>query len=66
MFLFILVQGYPTVNRAIIHVDEEKQKVGKERYKLLVEGDDLRAVMATRGMSIVHFFSISFTEHENR
>ena len=44
------VQGYPTVSRAIIHVDEEKQKIGKERYKLLVEGDNLRAVMATRGI----------------
>ncbi|XP_066925897.1 DNA-directed RNA polymerase III subunit RPC1-like isoform X1 [Clytia hemisphaerica] len=46
----VLIKGYPTVSRAIIHVDEEKQKAGKERYKLLVEGDDLRAVMATRGV----------------
>lgn len=42
-------QGFPTVNRAIVHVDEEKKADKKDRYKLLVEGDDLRAVMATRG-----------------
>ena len=34
-----------------MHANEDK-KVGKECYKLLVEGDDLRAVMATRGIVI--------------
>ena len=36
------------MSRAIIHVDEEK-KTEQTKYKLLVEGDDLKAVMATRG-----------------
>lgn len=47
----VLIKGFPTVSRAIIHIDEENKKNGgKERFKLLVEGDDLRAVMATRGV----------------
>ncbi|XP_069719344.1 DNA-directed RNA polymerase III subunit RPC1 isoform X3 [Phaenicophaeus curvirostris] len=43
----VVVQGIPEVSRAVIHVDEQS---GKERYKLLVEGDNLRAVMATHGV----------------
>ncbi|XP_067828587.1 DNA-directed RNA polymerase III subunit RPC1 isoform X1 [Heptranchias perlo] len=43
----IVVQGIPEVSRAVIHVDEQG---GKEKYKLLVEGDNLRAVMATHGV----------------
>jgi len=35
------------VNRAIIHVDDGK---GGEKYKLLVEGMNLQAVMATMGV----------------
>ena len=38
-------QGVPNVSRAVIHVDEKKG----ETYKLLVEGDNLLAVMATPG-----------------
>lgn len=46
-------KGYPTVSRAIIHIDEDSKRKNKdEKYKLLVEGDDLRAVMATRGSEI--------------
>ncbi|XP_047127085.1 DNA-directed RNA polymerase III subunit RPC1 isoform X1 [Hydra vulgaris] len=45
----VLVKGYPTVTRAIIHLDDEK-KGSKNSYKLLVEGDDLRSVMGTRGI----------------
>lgn len=41
------MQGIPEVSRAVIHVDEQS---GKEKYKLLVEGDNLRAVMATHGV----------------
>ena len=37
------------MNRAIIHVDEAKGADKKDRYKLLVEGDNLRAVMGTLG-----------------
>ena len=35
------------MTRAIIHVDEGR---GGSRYKLLVEGTNLQAVMATRGV----------------
>ncbi|RXM33808.1 DNA-directed RNA polymerase III subunit RPC1 [Acipenser ruthenus] len=44
----IVVQGIPEVSRAVIHIDE---KSGKEKYKLLVEGDNLRSVMATHGVN---------------
>lgn len=43
----MVVQGIPEVSRAVIHIDEQS---GKEKYKLLVEGDNLRAVMATHGV----------------
>lgn len=42
-----IFQGINSVNRAIIHVDEG---TGGERYKLLVEGMNLQAVMATMGV----------------
>jgi DNA-directed RNA polymerase III subunit RPC1 len=35
------------VNRAVIHNDDS---VGQTRYKLFVEGDNLREVMATPGV----------------
>lgn len=34
--------------RAVIHIDEQS---GKQKFKLLVEGDNLRAVMATHGVN---------------
>lgn len=34
--------------RAVIHIDEQS---GRNKYKLLVEGDNLRAVMATHGVN---------------
>uniref|UniRef100_H3BGV0 DNA-directed RNA polymerase subunit n=1 Tax=Latimeria chalumnae TaxID=7897 RepID=H3BGV0_LATCH len=43
----VVVQGIPEVSRAVIHIDDQK---GKEKFKLLVEGDNLRAVMATHGV----------------
>ena len=43
----IVLQGISSVHRAVIHIDEKK---GDNTYNLLVEGDNLRAVMATRGM----------------
>ena len=43
------LKGYRNVNRAIIHVDEDASKSGEEKYKLLVEGDDLLAVNSTLG-----------------
>lgn len=42
-----LAQGISSVTRAIIHKDESKEG---ERYKLLVEGLNLRAVIATPGI----------------
>ncbi|XP_028332560.1 DNA-directed RNA polymerase III subunit RPC1 isoform X2 [Gouania willdenowi] len=44
----VVVQGIPEVTRAVIHIDEQS---GKNKYKLLVEGDNLRAVMATHGVN---------------
>ena len=41
-----LSQGSPNVSRAVIHIDE---KAGRQTYKLLVEGDNLQGVIATRG-----------------
>ncbi|XP_033975443.1 LOW QUALITY PROTEIN: DNA-directed RNA polymerase III subunit RPC1 [Trematomus bernacchii] len=43
----VVVQGIPEVSRAVIHIDEQSTKT---MYKLLVEGDNLRAVMATHGV----------------
>ncbi|XP_005919647.1 DNA-directed RNA polymerase III subunit RPC1 isoform X2 [Haplochromis burtoni] len=44
----VVVQGIPEVARAVIHIDEQSSK---SKYKLLVEGDNLRAVMATHGVN---------------
>uniref|UniRef100_A0A3P8RU80 DNA-directed RNA polymerase subunit n=1 Tax=Amphiprion percula TaxID=161767 RepID=A0A3P8RU80_AMPPE len=44
----VVVQGIPEVARAVIHIEEQS---GKNKYKLLVEGDNLRAVMATHGVN---------------
>lgn len=49
----ILIKGDQSVSRAIIHVDEDKESKNgakKEKYKLLVEGNNLRAVMGTSGV----------------
>ena len=40
------LQGINKVSRAVIHIDDNK---AKNKYKLLVEGDNLLHVMATRG-----------------
>ena len=47
MVWYTTLQGISTVSRAIIHVDESN---GGSRYKLLVEGVNLQAVMATKGV----------------
>ncbi|MCI4384647.1 hypothetical protein PGIGA_G00041280 [Pangasianodon gigas] len=44
----VVVQGIPEVSRAVIHIDEQS---GRQKFKLLVEGDNLRAVMATHGVN---------------
>ncbi|KAK2152800.1 hypothetical protein LSH36_317g01042 [Paralvinella palmiformis] len=43
----VVIKGISTVNRAVIHIDEKK---GDTTYNLLVEGDNLRQVMATVGV----------------
>ncbi|CAL9699297.1 unnamed protein product [Knipowitschia caucasica] len=43
----VVVQGIPEVSRAVIHIDEQSSV---KKYKLLVEGDNLRSVMATHGV----------------
>merc|ERR1712223_439975 len=48
----VVIKGLPTVNRAIIHMDESKS--GGQTYKLYVEGDNLREVMATHGVDGRH------------
>ena len=37
----------PTVSRAVIHMDDSG---GSNKYKLFVEGDNLREVLATPGV----------------
>ena len=46
----IIVQGIPTVSRAIINENEELNIYGKKTYYLLVEGYGLSAVMGTPGI----------------
>ena len=41
------MQGLPSVSRAVIHNDDSS---GKTKYKLFVEGDNMREVMATPGV----------------
>ncbi|XP_013774384.1 DNA-directed RNA polymerase III subunit RPC1-like [Limulus polyphemus] len=43
----IVIKGLPSVSRAVIHVDDSSSPV---LYKLLVEGDGLRDVIATYGV----------------
>eukprot|EP00117_Sycon_ciliatum_P006945 scpid14118/ scgid10259/ DNA-directed RNA polymerase III subunit RPC1; DNA-directed RNA polymerase III largest subunit; DNA-directed RNA polymerase III subunit A; RNA polymerase III 155 kDa subunit; RNA polymerase III subunit C160 len=53
--LNVVIKGIASVTRAIIHVDDGKKNKGgdggKTRYKLLVEGNDMRSVMATAGVN---------------
>ena len=43
----VVIKGLPSVHRAAIHVDDAG---GKNTYKLFVEGDNLREVLATPGV----------------
>ncbi|XP_058109980.1 DNA-directed RNA polymerase III subunit 1 isoform X2 [Magnolia sinica] len=45
MLLDVIVEGIPTVERAVINHDKEKNK-----FNLLIEGTNLRAVMGTPGV----------------
>lgn len=50
----VVIKGIPSVNRAVIH---EEERNGKKTYKLLVEGDNLREVIATYGVKGTHTWS---------
>lgn len=56
-----LLQGVPGVSRAVIHLDE---KSGGNKYKLLVEGNNLLQVMATPGVKGTHTTSNNTYEVE--
>ncbi|XP_034935802.1 DNA-directed RNA polymerase III subunit RPC1 [Chelonus insularis] len=43
----VVIKGLPTVNRAVIHNDDS---TGTTKYKIFVEGDNLREVMVTPGV----------------
>ncbi|KAF1744812.1 hypothetical protein MXB_3507 [Myxobolus squamalis] len=45
----LLIKGFQSVNRAIVHIDESN-KSENPKYKLLVEGNDLRSVISTRSV----------------
>jgi DNA-directed RNA polymerase III subunit RPC1 len=47
----VVIKGLPTVSRAIMHMDEANSS---KTYKLYVEGDNLREVIATRGVRGTH------------
>lgn len=44
----VVIKGLPTISRAVMHIDETKG--GATKYKLFVEGDNLREVIATPGV----------------
>lgn len=60
----LVVLGLSTINRVIINADEEQNNEGKEKYKLYVEGENLRAVMATIGVKGAHTKSNNMIEVE--
>lgn len=49
----VIVVGIPTVERAVINTEKDTER-GGEKYVLLVEGTDLRRVMATAGVKGTH------------
>ncbi len=47
----VVIMGLPTVNRAVMHMDDSSSSGGAgPKYKLFVEGDNLREVLATPGV----------------
>jgi DNA-directed RNA polymerase III subunit RPC1 len=45
----VVIKGLPSVHRAVIHIDDSI--AGNTKYKLYVEGDNLREVLATPGVN---------------
>ncbi|XP_071130930.1 DNA-directed RNA polymerase III subunit RPC1-like [Mytilus edulis] len=56
----VMIKGIPSVTRAVIHIDEKNE----ELYKLLVEGNNLQAVIATPGIKGTHVTSNNTFEVE--
>lgn len=47
----VIVKGIKTVTRAIVtEIEDERSPTGEPLFKLLVEGEDLKSVMATTGV----------------
>merc|ERR1712059_48492 len=59
----VIIKGLPTVSRAVMHLDEAKN--GPKKYKLYVEGDNLREVIATTGVDWIHTTSNNTLEVAN-
>nr|XP_042126183.1 DNA-directed RNA polymerase III subunit RPC1-like [Peromyscus maniculatus bairdii] len=60
--LSVVAQGTLGVSRAVIHIDEQSRK---ENFKLLVEGDNLWAVMVTNSVKGTQMTSNNTYEVEN-
>ncbi|KAK2176857.1 hypothetical protein NP493_625g00001 [Ridgeia piscesae] len=56
----VIIKGISTVSRAVIHIDEKQAN----KYKLLVEGNNLRQVIATRGVKGTQTVSNNICEVE--
>lgn len=57
----VVIKGIPSSSRAVIHADDS---LGGTRYRLLVEGDGLRDVIATYGVKGTHTSSNNTSEVE--
>lgn len=62
--LKLVIQGLSTVSRVIINQEETKSQDGMPLYKLYVEGQNLRAVMATIGVDGIRTKSNNMIEVE--
>ncbi len=59
----VVIKGLSTVSRAVIHMDDAS---GVPKYKLFVEGDNLREVLATRGVKAANTTSNNTCEVRHR
>jgi DNA-directed RNA polymerase III subunit RPC1 len=50
------LKGLPKVNRAVISIDEKKSN----EYKLFVEGEGLKEVMGTNGLTTFSYYFLFF------
>ncbi|XP_036031720.1 DNA-directed RNA polymerase III subunit RPC1-like [Onychomys torridus] len=54
----VVVQGILGVSRAVIHISEHRRK---KMFKLLVEGDNMQAVMATNTVKGIQMTSNNYS-----